>query len=67
MVDRALEGRAYLVDDHFTLADLSIVAYLPFMARLGVDYGPFKNIQAWMGRAMARPALARALKKDSPP
>jgi glutathione S-transferase len=61
MVDRALEGREYLVDDHFTLADLAIVAFLPFMARLGVDYGPFKNVQAWMGRCVSRPALARAM------
>jgi glutathione S-transferase len=61
MLDRALEGKEYLVGKDFGFADLALVAYTPFLARIGVDMGPFKNIQAWMGRCMARPAMARVM------
>lgn len=61
LIDRHLEGREYLVGGGFSFADLAIVAYLPFMARLGVDTGAFKNVTAWIGRCMARPALGRAM------
>jgi glutathione S-transferase len=34
---------------------------MPFLGRLGVDLGPVKNIQAWVARCTARPALGRAM------
>jgi glutathione S-transferase len=61
ILEHALEGREYLVGDHFTYADLAIAAYMPFLGRLGVDTNAMKNINAWVGRCMTRPALARAM------
>ena len=61
MVDKALEGKDYLLGDKFTFADLAIAGFVPFLARLGVDLGPYKNIQAWVGRCTGRPALAKAM------
>jgi glutathione S-transferase len=61
IVERALEGKEYLVGGKFSYADLAIAGYVPFFARIGADLSPFKNIQAWIGRCTARPALAKAM------
>jgi glutathione S-transferase len=61
ILDRQLAGRDYLVGDAFSLVDLSIVAFLPFLMRIGVDLNPYANINAWSGRCMQRPALGRAM------
>lgn len=61
IVDKALEGKEYLVGGKFSFADLAIAGYVPFFARIGADLSPFKNIQAWVGRCTARPALGKAM------
>lgn len=61
ILDHALAGKEYLVGDKFSLADLAIVSFVPFLARLGLDVGPYANIQAWVARCMARPAMARVM------
>jgi glutathione S-transferase len=61
MVDRALEGKEYLVGGKFSLVDLAVCGYVPFLARIGVDIGPHKNVQAWVARCTARPAMARVM------
>lgn len=61
LLDRALEGREYLASASFSLVDLSLAAYMPFMARNGVALDPHKNVQGWLARCTARPALARAM------
>lgn len=61
ILDKALEGKEYLVGDKFSLVDVSSAAFIPFIARFGVDMNPHKNINAWSARCMARPALARVM------
>lgn len=61
ILDKALEGREYLVGSSFSLVDLAIAAYMPFLGRLGIDFGAHKNLQGWIGRCTARPALGRAM------
>lgn len=61
IVERALEGKEYLVGGSFSYADLAVAGFVPFFARIGADLSPFKNIQAWVARCTARPALARAM------
>lgn len=61
IVDRELEGKDYLLGKDFTLADLSIATFLPFLSRLGVDYGAHRNVLAWLARCTQRPALGRAM------
>ncbi|WP_437974752.1 glutathione S-transferase family protein [Sorangium sp. So ce295] len=59
ILDRALEGKEYLVGNQFSLADVSLVTALPFLARFGVDLSPFANVNAWIARCTSRPAAKR--------
>ncbi len=61
IVDKELTNKEYLLGNNFSLADLAIATYLPFLMRLGVDYGAHKNVVAWLGRCTSRPALGRAM------
>lgn len=61
ILEKELEGKEYLVGSSFTFADLAIAAYGAFLARLGFDFNPYKNVNAWIARCMTRPALARAM------
>lgn len=61
ILDEHLEGRAFVLGEAFSLVDCAAAAFVPFAARLGVDIGPFANLQAWNARAMQRPALARVM------
>jgi glutathione S-transferase len=38
ILDRALEGKNYLVDDKFSLADLAVSSYLGWLKFMGDDY-----------------------------
>jgi glutathione S-transferase len=61
IVDRALEGKDFLVGDHFTLVDLAVAGYVMISARFGVDLSSLKNVQRWSGPAMSRPAMGRVM------
>ena len=61
ILDKALDGKEYLVENKFSLADLAIAAYMPFLGRIGADINPYKNIQAWTMRCTTRPAMGRAM------
>ncbi|HKG43930.1 MAG TPA: glutathione S-transferase family protein [Gaiellaceae bacterium] len=57
-LDRALEAQPWLSGRDYGLAD---IAYLPWILRatrrLGVELEPFPALEAWLARAVARPAL----------
>jgi len=61
MVDRALEGKEYLVGKGFSFVDLAVGGFVMVTARFGVDLGAYKNVQAWSARCNARPALGRVM------
>jgi glutathione S-transferase len=63
IVDEALAGKSYLVDEKFSLADLAVSSYLGWMKFMGYDYSSFKNVTAWGERCLGRPA---AVKTNSP-
>lgn len=58
----ALAGRQYLVGDAFTVADLNVAAVLIWAKMARLDLSAVPNVQDWLGRCTARPALARARK-----
>jgi len=61
VLERALEGRSYLVGDHFTAADL-MVGYGVTLAKLvGELPDDLPAVQAWLAELAARPAYAAAL------
>jgi glutathione S-transferase len=64
IVDDALAGKSYLVDDKFSLADLAITSYLGWLQFMGYDLSSFKNVKAWSERCLGRPA---SVKVNAPP
>ncbi len=61
IVDKALEGKEYLVGGGFTFADLAVGGFTMITARIGVDLGSYKNVQAWSARNTSRPAIGRVM------
>ena len=61
ILDKHLADKQYMLGDDFSLADVAIVSNVPFMARIGIDTGAYANINAWVGRCLARPAVGRAM------
>jgi len=63
-LERALDGHDYLVGDHFTIADLSVlprVAMYP-LVQLPLDAGGrHPNVLGWLERVGSRPSIARSL------
>jgi glutathione S-transferase len=59
VLEGALAGKEYLVDDRFTVADLNVAGVLMIapLAGLALDGAP--STQAWLTRCTQRPALAR--------
>ena len=57
-VDKALEGRQWLVGDHCTIADLGCFGRMVFMAEGGFDIAQWPHLQAWAGRLKAMPGFA---------
>ncbi|WP_375285726.1 glutathione S-transferase family protein [Sphingomonas sp.] len=56
VLDRALDGRAWLLGDAFSVADINVaaIAALAKPAKVGLDGYP--NVARWLGAALARPA-----------
>jgi glutathione S-transferase len=60
VLDGALTGRQYLLGDAFTVADLNVASVVSLASLVGFDLSGAPNVQAWLGRCLARPAFARA-------
>ena len=55
VLDAHLKDRRYVVADRPTIVDLSCSAYLFFDDELGVDWGAYPAIDAWLARLKAEP------------
>lgn len=63
-IERAVQGRMYIVGDDFTAADVQITIVLEAARRLGrLRKGERPALQAYLGRMHARPAYGRALER----
>ncbi len=58
LVEKHLAGRAFIVGNRPTIADISMVGYLYFTEETGIDRAAFPNINAWAGRIAALPGWA---------
>lgn len=57
VLNDALEGRDYLLDGEFSVADLNVASVLAW-ARMGqLDMSAVPNVDAWLTRCMERPAF----------
>jgi glutathione S-transferase len=57
-IDRALAGRAWLVGDALTIADIGCWGRMVFMAEGGIDIAHWPRLQAWSSRLAALPGFA---------
>lgn len=66
VLDRRLDGRAHLVGDELTIADIAHVPWINALDYYGgkefVGYGAYRHVHAWVERFMARPAVQRGIK-----
>ncbi len=62
ILDTRLEGRAYVLGEAFTFADLLLASGVNFGGRMmGLPLTGRDRVAAWVAQCMARPAVARAL------
>lgn len=60
VLDAALQGKEWLMGGRFTVADLNVASVLLWSKMARADLSAHPALQAWLGRCLARPALARA-------
>lgn len=60
VLDDALAGKTYLMDEKFSLADLAVSSYFGWLKFMGYDCSPFKNVSGWVDRCLGRPAAVKA-------
>jgi glutathione S-transferase len=67
VLDRALDGRAYLLGDEFTVADLNVASILSWAKISKMDFAFVPSVDRWLEACYARPAylrLAEMIKTD---
>jgi glutathione S-transferase len=63
-VDRQLEGKEYVMGDHFSVADAYLYVVTRWTKPMNIDIARFKNLSAHNARVEARPAVQEALKVE---
>jgi GSH-dependent disulfide-bond oxidoreductase len=66
VLDRRLDGRQWMMDDDYTIADISTLGWVRnlvgfYEARELVDFDSLKHVPGWLDRTLARPAVQRGL------
>jgi glutathione S-transferase len=59
-----LEGREFLMGDHFTVADAYLFTVTRWTKQMAIDLTPHTNVRAYLERVGARPAVQEALKVE---
>lgn len=55
IMEQHLAKRSYLVDERYTIADISLYAYTHVAAEGGFDMAPYAAINAWLERVASHP------------
>ncbi|GAB3764332.1 glutathione transferase GstA [Ramlibacter monticola] len=63
-VDKQLEGREYVMGEHFSVADAYLYVVTRWTKPMNIDISRFKNLTAHNARIDARPAVQEALKVE---
>jgi glutathione S-transferase len=66
-VDQQLAGREYLLGDRFSVADGYLYTVARWTGPLKMDISSLPNLQAFIARVAARPAVQQALKAEGLP
>lgn len=62
--DGQLAGKRYLMGERYTVPDGYLYVVLTWAGPMGIDLGPFKNLQAFKQRMEERPAVKAALQAE---
>ena len=60
-LDSGLRGRAYLLGERYTVADVSLYAYAHVAHEAGIDTAAHPNLRAWLARVEATPGFVNDL------
>ena len=63
-VDAQLEAKPYTMGENFSVADAYLFVVSGWGQYVGVDLSGLKNLQAFLGRVAARPAVQEAMKAE---
>jgi len=63
-IDKELAGKQYLLGEHFSVADGYLFTVTRWAKPMNLDLSGFANVQAFMQRVGARPAVQEALKAE---
>jgi glutathione S-transferase len=63
-LDKALDGKPFLLGPQFTVADAYLFTILCWTVPTGIDLSPWPVLKAYYGRIAARPAVRAALKEE---
>jgi len=63
-LDKALEGRPYIMGDKYSVADAYLFGVLNWTHVFKIDLGKWPNIKAFMARVGARPAVQETMKAE---
>ena len=63
-VERGLEGREYLVQDRFSVADAYLFTVVRWVSRIDLTLTEWPRLAAYMDRVAARPLVARAVAQE---
>lgn len=61
VMDKRLEGRAFIAGSDYTIADIAIFPWLRSAANQGIDWADFPRLKAWFDGIAARPAVQRGV------
>jgi GSH-dependent disulfide-bond oxidoreductase len=65
VLEKRLEGREFLCDD-YTIADIATWPWVRIHAWSGIEIDDLPNVQAWIERIAARPAVQRGVEIPRP-
>jgi glutathione S-transferase len=54
-MERHLDGRRFLVDERYSIADIALYAYTHVADEAGFDLAEFPAIEAWLDRVREQP------------
>ncbi|MGN6153402.1 MAG: glutathione binding-like protein [Lysobacteraceae bacterium] len=60
VLDKRLAGRAFLVGDAYTIADMACYPWISPYRTAPIDLDPYPEVRRWQAAIAARPATARA-------
>lgn len=64
LLARELEGRDYLLDSGFSVADAYAFFFLTLAPRAEIDLAPWPVLKSYYERLMARPSVGRAFREE---